>query len=97
MSGGKGKDSLLGGAGDDTFIFRAGDGKDVIADYEAGDMLQIMNKRGTDYAEFKKATFKGDSLTLAITGGGQVILNGVDGSTAININGTNQTVSDLIK
>lgn len=59
-------------------------------------MIQIMNKRGTAYADFKKATFKGDSLTLAINGGGQVILSGVDGSTAININGTNQTVSDLV-
>ncbi len=94
--GGAGNDTLIGGAGDDTFIFRAGDGKDVIADYSAGDMLQIMNKRGTGYADFKKATFKGGNLTLNITGGGQVIFSGIDSSTSVNINGTNQTVSDLV-
>ena len=93
--GGKGNDTLTGGAGSDTFIFRAGGGKDVITDYEAGDMLQILNKKG-DEGTFSKATFKDDRLTLGVKGGGKVIFSGVDTSTAININGNSRTVSELV-
>ena len=94
--GGKGNDTLIGGAGNDTFIYQAGQGKDVIADYGQGDLLQILNKRG-DAGDFKKATFKNDTLTLGIQGGGKVLLSGVSSDTSININGNSKTVSELTK
>lgn len=45
LVGGAGNDRLLGGAGADTFQFDAGDGRDVIADFQAG----------TDTIEFRVA------------------------------------------
>ena len=91
--GGKGNDTFTGGAGNDTFIYQAGTGKDFITDYTAGDLLQILNKKG-DTGTFSKATFKDDTLTLAIQGGGKVILSGVDTSTDFNINGDSYYISD---
>ena len=85
--GGKGNDTLTGGAGDDIFIFRAGDGSDTITDYSSGDMLTILNKKGTGFADYKKTTFSDDTLTLAINGGGKVVFKNISGATAFNING----------
>ena len=93
--GGKGNDTLWGGAGDDTFIYQAGQGKDLIADYAAGDLLTILDKKG-EAGDFKKATFKNDTLTLGIQGGGKVLVSGVAGDTSININGNSRTVSELV-
>ncbi|MBR0062444.1 MAG: hypothetical protein IJP68_13300, partial [Selenomonadaceae bacterium] len=95
LTGGKGKDCLTGGTGsstltggddDDTFIFQAGGGKDFITDYQSGELISILDKRG-DAGDFKKATFKDGTLTLAIQGSGKVIFSGVDTSTDFNING----------
>ena len=94
--GGKGNDTLTGGEGNDTFIYQAGGGKDLITDYAAGDLLQILSKKG-DAGDFKKATFKNDTLTLGIQGGGKVLLSGVSSDTSININGNSKTVSELTK
>ena len=96
LQGGKKNDTLWGGAGDDTFIYQAGQGKDVIADYAAGDMLQILDKKG-NAGTFTKATLQDDTLTLSVKGGGKVILTGVNDNTAVNINSTSQKVSDLLK
>ena len=91
--GGKKNDTLQGGAGDDTFIYQAGQGKDVITDYAAGDMLQILDKKG-DAGSFNKATFSGSSLTLDIKGGGKVTFDNVAANTQFNINGTSYRISD---
>ncbi|MBR4152716.1 MAG: hypothetical protein IKT98_07120 [Selenomonadaceae bacterium] len=88
--GGKGNDTLYGGEGDDTFLYKVGEGTDVIADYANGDMLQILDKKGRE-GSFKKATFKGNDLTLTINGGGKVIFSGVNTSTSFNINGKTYT------
>ena len=88
--GGKGDDTLLGGDGTDTFIFRAGEGKDLIADYEQGDLLQILNKNGNKAATFTGA-FADNTLTLSVKNGGKVLVSGVESSTTININGTSKT------
>jgi Ca2+-binding RTX toxin-like protein len=45
LVGGKANDTLTGGGGDDTFVYSAGDGKDVITDYESGEVIKI--KSGT--------------------------------------------------
>ena len=84
--GGKKNDTLVGGEGDDIFIFRAGEGNDVITDYQSGELLQILDKKG-NVSTFKKATFKDDSLTLKIKGGGKIIFDNVVVSTEVNING----------
>ncbi len=84
--GGKGNDTLTGGDGNDIFIFRAGDGSDVITDFSSGDMLQILNKKGTGFVDYK-SNFKNDTLTLAINGGGKIILKNISDSTSFNING----------
>ena len=59
-------------------------------------MLQILDRKGEE-GDFKKATFKNDTLTLGIQGGGKVMLSGVDKDTSININGINRTVHDLLR
>ncbi|MBR0060816.1 MAG: hypothetical protein IJP68_04980, partial [Selenomonadaceae bacterium] len=100
LVGGKGKDILIGDAGNDTltggdvndfFIFQAGGGKEFITDYQSGELITILDKRG-EVGDFKKATFKDDTLTLSIKGGGKVIFSGVDTSTTFNINGTSYHV-----
>ena len=84
--GGKGNDKLFGGDGNDNFIFQAGGGKDTIMDFQSGDMLTILDKKG-GVGSFTDSTFKGDTLTLGIQGGGKVSFRNVDSSTEFNING----------
>ncbi|WP_413708786.1 calcium-binding protein [Rhizobium sp. Rhizsp82] len=43
ISGGQGDDILTGGSGNDTFNFKFGDGKDTIADFSAGDKINLYN------------------------------------------------------
>lgn len=92
--GGKGNDTLYGGEAADTFLFCAGDGTDIIADYESGDMLRILNRRGDKYSTFKRATFKDGTLTLSIASGGKVLFSNVSDTTVFNINGDSYHVSD---
>ncbi len=94
--GGKGNDTLTGGDGKDTFIYQAGQGNDLITDYAADDLLTILDKRGNE-GTFTKATFKNDTLTLNVKGGGKVFVSGVESSTSVNINGTSRTASDWTK
>jgi len=98
LIGGKRNDKLWGDEGADTFIYQSGNGKDTIMDYSAeqGDLLTILNKQG-EAGDFSKATFKKDTLTLSIQGGGKVLVSGVESSTAININGETKSVSDWTK
>ena len=98
LVGGRGKDYLWGDEGADTFIFQSSSGKDRIEDYnfEEGDILTILDKKG-EAGDFKKATFKNETLTLSINGGGKVLFSGFYENTSININGKVRTVSELIK
>ena len=91
LSGGKGNDTLWGGTGSDTFIYQAGTGNDVIADYQSGELLTILDKRGKA-GDFKGVEFSDDTLTLTIAGGGKVSFRNVNTSTAFNINGTSYHV-----
>jgi len=87
--GGKGNDTLIGGDGDDTFIFRAGDGTDTIKDFETSiDNLLIYDKRGLKQTTFKgKYNSKNEILTLAVTGGGKIILENISADSNLMING----------
>ncbi|MBE8949658.1 MAG: calcium-binding protein [Quinella sp. 3Q1] len=91
--GDAGSDSLYGGAGKDTFIYKPGEGTDKIFDYASGDMLKILKTDGKDGGTFTKGTFSKGNLTLAISGGGSVIFDGVSKGDVININGTNHTIN----
>ncbi|MBR3050421.1 MAG: hypothetical protein IKG61_03090, partial [Selenomonadaceae bacterium] len=58
----------------------------------SGDMLQILKSNDSAGGTYSKATFKNNSLTLAISGGGKVIFDGVSAGDQININGTIRTI-----
>ena len=75
---------VYGLAGSDTLI---SEGKDIIYDWESGDMLKILNADGSAGA-YTNSSFKSGKLTLAIAGGGHVIFSGVSASDSFNINGT---------
>ena len=85
--GGAGNDSLWGGSGNDTFIYKAGEGTDKIFDYTSGDMLKILN------GKFSKSKYSNGTLSLTISGGGQVLFDNVTTSTNFNINGTSYKIS----
>ena len=91
--GDAGNDSLYGGDGNDIFIYKPGEGTDTIFDYASGDMLKILKTNGKDGGTFTKGTFSKGNLTLAISGGGSVIFDGVSKGDIININGTNHTIN----
>ncbi|MBR6887933.1 MAG: hypothetical protein IKN16_05750, partial [Selenomonadaceae bacterium] len=90
--GGAGNDSLYGGAGNDVFIYKPGEGKDTIYDYESGDMLQILKSDGSTGGTFSSSALRNGQLTLNISGGGSVVIDGVSNGDVINVNGTNRTV-----
>ena len=41
LAGGAGKDQMFGGDGNDTFVFSSCGGRDIVMDFEDGDILQI--------------------------------------------------------
>ena len=90
--GGAGNDSLFGGDGDDTFVYTVNTGTDKIFDYSSGDILQILDAKGSK-TSFSKATFSNDDLTLSVKGGGTIVFEDVDSATTFNINGTNYKIS----
>ena len=90
--GGAGNDSLWGNAGKDTFIYTANEGTDTIFDYEAGDLLKILNVDGSD-ASFKSSKYSGGDLTITINGGGKIIFDDVASTTKFNINGLPYNIS----
>lgn len=92
LYGGKGNDSLWGDAGKDTFFYTANEGTDRIFDYEAGDILKILNVDGSN-SSFKSSKFSGGDLTLTINGGGKIIFEDVSASTKFNINGSSYIIN----
>ena len=103
LYGGAGNDTLWGGAGNDLlwgnsdkdiFVYKPGEGTDKIMDYwyDDGDMLKILKADGSDGGTFKSATFDGDTLTLAISGGGSVVFEDVSAGDKIKINSKTYTI-----
>ena len=62
-------------------------------DYESGELLRIYNSSGKSKVYFSESSFRNNTLTLTITGGGTVIFNDVNTSTEFNINGRTYEVS----
>ena len=91
--GGAGNDSLWGGSGNDTFIYQAGSGTDTIFDYKSGDMLKILKSNGYSGGKYTKSKFSGGTLSLTISGGGNVIFENVTAATTFNINDNSYKVS----
>ena len=93
--GGAGNDTLIGEAGADVFVYQPGEGTDIITDYNfsQNDMLQILNSDGSQ-GGYTTATFSGGKLTLAVTGGGSVVFEGVSEGDQININNIKHTVTN---
>ncbi len=64
LVGGKGSDTLTGGAGADVFVYNVGDGKDVIADFTAGeDRIHLAS------GSIGKITVSGKDVTFKIGAG----------------------------
>ena len=81
IDGGKGKNTLIGGAGADVFIYNNEDGKDIIENYGTDDQIFLVNELAIKDAKIKGKDalikFKGGSLTvkdtteLTLTGSGE--------------------------
>ena len=91
--GGAGNDTLRGGDGKDIFVYKPNEGTDRIFDYASGDMLKILKSNGKSGGTFTKSKFSDGTLSLTISGGGQILLDDVNTSTNFNINGTNYKIS----
>ena len=67
ITGGKGADTISGGAGNDVFAYASGDGKDVITDYESGELIKITS------GALKGAAVVGNDYVISV-GNGQITL-----------------------
>jgi len=87
LSGGAGDDVLAGGAGADVFVFDSGSGADTIADWEAGDMIQLVSGlNGSGIADFADLSARiGDAASgdavIDLGGGNSITLVGVPSSS----------------
>ena len=95
--GGAGNDTLTGGHSNNVFVYKPNEGTDTITDYYYSnyscDILQILKADGSEGGTFTDSNFSGNKLTLMISGGGSVILEGVNANDKFNINGTVYSIS----
>jgi len=73
VSGDLGNDTMSGGDGADTFQFFSGAGRDLVTDFDAteGDRLFVSGGAGYTVAQV------GADTVVALTGGGEIVLQGV--------------------
>jgi Ca2+-binding RTX toxin-like protein len=76
LAGLGGNDTLTGGAGNDTFLFNAGGGKDVITDFETGDILKV-----DGYTSAQSITQSGSDVVIVLTSADQITLQNTDVAT----------------
>ncbi len=73
LIGGKGNDTLIGGNGADFFVYNSGDGRDVIADFTAGEDKIYLASGSVD-----KATASGKNITFKVGSGSIKVQNAKD-------------------
>ena len=73
LSGDRGADTLQGGAGADTFHVFAESGVDLVLDFNAAEGDRVNLLAGTQYATAQM----GADTVITLTGGGEMILVGV--------------------
>ena len=84
LRGDAGDDRLHGGQGNDTFVFRAGDGKDKIADFEAGDTIRIKPGKadlGAAPREAPRIVQQGENAVITYGNGDTITVRGVHKSS----------------
>ena len=81
IDGGAGNDTLRGGAGADVFVFAPGSGIERIADFGAGDVIDLSAYPSvTGFGSFGMAATP-DGARLDLGGGDRVILTGIDAAS----------------
>ena len=78
IQGGKGDDTLTGGAGKDVFIYSSSTGNDVITDYTAGEDKIKIN------GSIKKTSYSGNDVIFTIGTGTLRIIDGKGKKITIN-------------
>lgn len=73
VSGDLGNDTVSGGDGADTFQFFSGAGRDLVTDFDATEGDRVFVSSGAGYS----LTQVGDDTVVALTGGGEIVLQGV--------------------
>ncbi|HWB50254.1 MAG TPA: glycoside hydrolase family 16 protein [Stellaceae bacterium] len=73
LDGGGGDDLLIGGSGNATFVVRVGYGNDEIADFHAGDVVDLHGAAFTGFADVQAALTQSGPDTVLDLGGGQTI------------------------
>ncbi|WP_317279148.1 beta strand repeat-containing protein, partial [Kordiimonas aquimaris] len=79
LSGGAGNDQLTGGSGNDTFVFDGGDGDDVITDFAAGDVIDLV-ATGLQFVDLT-ITQVGSDTKIADGSGNTITLQGIASSS----------------
>ncbi|WMS42857.1 calcium-binding protein [Acuticoccus sp. MNP-M23] len=77
LSGGPGRDRLAGGAGNDVFTFAPGTGRDVIADFAAGDRIDLSAFPGIAGLADVRIDPRGSGVTL-FAGNAVIVLPGAN-------------------
>ncbi len=80
LDGGAGRDTLRGGAGADTFVFRPGYGRDTVADFGDGDVIELDADVFADFAALEASgalTSTFFSTQIAYDDGSRLTLSGV--------------------
>lgn len=78
IEGGAGNDTLRGGPGADVFVFAPGSGLDRIADFEAGDLIDLSAHPGVTGWGSLALSSTPDGTRLDLGGGDVVLLTGID-------------------
>ncbi|WP_028969427.1 calcium-binding protein [Sphingomonas sp. URHD0057] len=76
INGGKGNDLLSGGAGNDTFLYAISDGRDVVTDFAAGDLVRI-----SGYASAQSLAQVGGDVVLTLSASDTITFSNATATT----------------